>query len=391
MDRAAPVDPQEFSPVENDPPLRGWRRAHIVPADGLGAVRRALLLALFAWLPIAFWAAANGRLSSMPSEESLLAHYGVHVRCLIVIPCLILGEEMLHRVGKHISWQFGTSGLIPAELRSEFGVVVGSVARLRDAFLPWMVALAVAILVSIADGPSAQDDRIAWAVGPDGLVGFGGLWYGYVVRPIVVALLLGWIWRLVLLTVLMWRLGRLPLALVATHPDRTGGIGFVQTIPRGFAPVTFASASILVGRWAHEVVYHGALLAQFQPAAITYAIVWSLALLMPLFALCPILFTTRKQALPMYAALVGEQARLVHRRWIERKHIEDEDVLERGGIGVMADAATVYAQVKSMRVVPIGRRTLLAIVAPMAIPFLVLVMLKFPLKSILLTLVKVLA
>jgi hypothetical protein len=112
---------------------------------------------------------------------------------------------------------------------------------------------------------------------------------------------------------------------------------------------------------------------------------------MPLFALCPILFSTRKRALPLYAALVGEQARLVHRRWIERKQIEDDDGLEQGGIGVMADAATVYGQVKSMRVVPIGRRTLLAIVVPMAIPFLVLVMLKFPLKSILLTLVQVLA
>ena len=382
-------DPLDFSPIENDVPLRGWRRSGIVPPGTLAVGRRAVLLGLFAWLPIAIWALAAGHLSG-PRHESLLAHYGVHVRCLIVTPCLVLAEDTLHRVGRHIASQFITSGLITSEARPDYERIVRAVIRMRDSWLPWAFALGVGIAGSIADGPDAGNDRSAWAFGPDGRVGFGGLWYAYVARPILVALLLGWVWRVVLVTVWMWRVARLPLAFVASHPDRTGGIGFVEVFPGAFVLVTFATAAVLVGRWAHEVVYHGVLLATFQPVAIAYAVIWSVALLMPLLVLSPVLWATRRAALPMHAALVAEQGRALHRRWIERKPAA-EALLEPEGIGVMADAATYYEAVKNMRVVPIGKATLLAIVVPMAIPFMVLVSLQFPVKSILLTLLNVLA
>jgi len=389
--RAAVVaedDEQAFSPVENEAPLRGWRRLGIVPRNGLGVGRRALLLGLIAWLPIAIWAAATGHLSGWRTDESILAHYGVHVRCLIVIPCLVIAEAMLHHVGKHIASQFVTSGVITPTLRPQFDAVIHAIIRLRNTSLPWAFALGVAIAWSIADAPGAHSDEMSWAVDPDGRIAFGGIWFAYVARPILIALLAGWVWRLILVTVWMSRVGRLPLAFVATHPDRAGGIAFVESLPRAFALVTFATAAMLVSRWAHEVVHHGVLLAAFQPAAIAYVVLWSLALLMPLFAMCPALWSTRRNALPMYAALVGEQGRLVRRRWIERKPIDDATLLEPEGIGPVADAATLYDAVKNMRILPIGRRTLLSILVPMAIPFLLLAMLRFPLKSILLTLLK---
>ncbi len=50
-------------------------------------------------------------------------------------------------------------------------------------------------------------------------------------RPIFLALLLGWLWRLILLCVLFHRIARLDLALVPTHPDRDGGLGFLEATP----------------------------------------------------------------------------------------------------------------------------------------------------------------
>jgi hypothetical protein len=381
-------DARAFSPIQNEAPLRGWRRLGIVPADGLGAGRRALLLGLLAWLPIAIWAAATGRLATARTDESLLAHYGVHVRCLIVIPCLVFAEAALHRVGKHIASQFLTSGVITPALRPQFDRIMDAIVRLRDTSLPWVCALGLAIAWSIADSPGAHADEMSWAADADGRIGFGGMWFAYVARPIVIALLAGWVWRLVLVTVWMFRVGRLPLALVATHPDHSGGMAFVESLPRAFALVTFATAAMLASRWAHEVVHHAVLLAAFQPVAIAYAVVWSLALLMPLFALYPVLWSTRNRALPMYAALVGEQGRLVHRRFIERKPAADETLLEAEGIGPVADAAALYDAVRHMRALSIGRRTLLSIVVPMAIPFLLLAMLQFQIMTILLTLLK---
>jgi len=181
-------DARSFSPIEDEAPLRGWRRLGIVPENGLGAGRRALLLGLLAWLPIAIWAATTVHLSSAHADESPLAHYGVHVRCLIVIPCLVLAEATLHHVGKHIASQFVTSGLVPSALQREFDGVIHAIIRLLDTSLPWVLALGVAIAWSIADSPGLHTDEMSWAFDPAGRLGFGGIWFAYVARPIFIAL-----------------------------------------------------------------------------------------------------------------------------------------------------------------------------------------------------------
>ena len=389
-DAAGPEAAGVFSPVDNEAPLRLWRRLRLAPPGELGVRRRAVLLALVAWLPIMVWALATGRLPGADGSETLVMHYGIHARCLIVIPLLILAEAGLHRVGKDIAWQFVASGVVTPALRPGFDATLRTATRLRDASSPWVLAVAVAIAAALADAPRATDKEMAWSLGPDGAIGFGGVWLAYVVRPMLFALILGWLWRLALVTGWMWRVARLPLALVPTHPDRAGGIAFVEKLPGAFALVTFALSAMMASRWAHEVVHHGASLASFQPPLIAHAVVWSLALLLPILALAPALRSLRKNALPAYSALVGEQGRLVHRRWIERKPVVDDSLLEAQGIGPVADAAALYAAVKRLRTVAIGRRALQAIVVPMAIPFCLLALLKFPLASILSTLFKVL-
>ncbi len=391
----APAEPSEsdevsvFSPVENEAPLRWWRRLHLVRAGDLGARRRAVLFALIAWLPIAAWALATGRLLG-GAGEPLLVHYGIHVRCLIAIPLLIMAEEALHQSGRSIAQQFVTSGAVPPALRPDFDAVLRDIVRLRDASLPWVFAVGVAIAWAIADPPGAHGDEISWSIGVDGAIGFGAVWFAYVVRPFLAALLLGWLWRLFLVTWWMWRIARLPLALVPTHPDRAGGIGFIKKFPRGFMLVTLALSAMLASRWAHEIVYHEALLTSFQVPVIAYVVLWSLALMLPLFALTPALHSARMRALPAYAALVGEQGRLVQRRWIERKPVDDPSLLEAEGIGPVADAAALYESVQKMQSVPIGRHTLTAILLPMVIPFLVLPLLRFPFEAILAALFKAL-
>ncbi len=378
---------QAFSPVENEAPLRWWRCLHLARAGDFGTGRRALLLAAIAWLPIAIWALATGRLFGSTSEP-LLVHYGIHVRCLIVIPLLIMAEEALHRSGRSIAQQFVTSGVVPPALRPEFDAVLRGIARLRDASLPWVFAVGVAIAWAIADPPAAHVDEVKWAIGPDGAIGFGAAWFAYVVRPLLVALLLGWLWRLFLVTWWMWRIARLPLALVPTHPDRNGGIGFIKGLPRGFTLVTIALSAMMASRWAHEIVYHGALLTSFEMPVIAYVILWSLVLMLPLFALAPALYSARKRALPGYAALVGEQGRLVQRRWIEHESIDEPTLIEAEGIGVLADAAVLYESVRNMQWIPVGKRTLTAILLPMVLPFLVLPLLRFPVDAILAALFK---
>jgi len=381
---------ETFSPVENEAPLRWWRRLHLAGAGDLGVRRRAVLFALACWLPIVVWALVKGRLLNVDTGEPLLVHYGIHVRCLIVIPLLTLAEEALHRNARLVAGQFIASGVVTPALRPEFDAVMRGIARLRDNSLPWVFAVGVAVAWSIADPPDAHLDEMRWSIDSDGTIGFGGAWFAYVVRPVLGALLLGWVWRVLLVTWWMWRTTRLPLALVPTHPDRVGGLGFIKKLPVAFALVTIALSAMMASRFAHDVVHHGALLTSFQLPVIAYVILWSLALMLPLFAIAPALWIARKRALPAYSALVGEQGRLVHRRWIECKPVEDVPLLSAAEIGPVADAAVLYESVQNIQVVPIGRRTLTTILVPMVIPFLVLPLLRFPLDTILATVFKAL-
>ena len=134
---AEAVDPSVAPSLVDDVALRLQRQVGLVPARGLGVVRRAVFFALLTWLPLVAWAFYTGRILPGGVDEPLVMHFGVHVRFLLAVPALILGEAMAHRVSTTLIPYFLTSGVVPPAQRGAFVRVVGSVARLRDRTLPW--------------------------------------------------------------------------------------------------------------------------------------------------------------------------------------------------------------------------------------------------------------
>ena len=128
-----------FSPVDDEPPLRWQRAVHLAPGNGLGVVRRAIFFALLTWLPIALWALVRGRFLDAATGESLLQHYGVHVRCLVAIPMFILGEITLHNAASRALPQFVDSGIVDDATRARFEAVVRTVRRWRNSTIPLAV------------------------------------------------------------------------------------------------------------------------------------------------------------------------------------------------------------------------------------------------------------
>jgi hypothetical protein len=227
---------------------------------------------------------------------------------------LILAEAALHKAALRIVPQFVSSGLVGPDQQAGFEGAIRGVRRLRDTTLPWVLVLGAAIGWTLTDHPDLRADALSWAVDRDGTLGFGGWWASYVVRPLFIALLLAWLWRLLVVTYWFWRVGRLGLSLVPTHPDRTGGLAFVEKVPGAFAMVTFAVSAVLASRWAHDILHHDVSLQSLRLPAAAFVIIWTILLLLPLLALVPALLSARARAIPAYAALVGEQGRLLHRR-----------------------------------------------------------------------------
>jgi hypothetical protein len=186
------------------------------------------------------------------------------------------------------------------------------------------------------------------------------------------------------------RIGRLQLLLVPSHPDRAAGLGFLEKLPEAFAPVGLALSAMLASRWAHEIVYHDGTLDALKLPAAMFGVVWSLLLLAPLVVFMPPLLRAKRAALPLYAAMVAEQGRLVRRRWIDGTTTTDTPLLEPTGVGPIADAAAMFNAVRSMRTLPIGKGTLATIAVPISVPLLVLVALQVPIGKLLFGLVKAL-
>src|SRR5206468_369942 len=67
--------------------------------------------------------------------------------------------------------------------------------------------------------------------------------------------LLRWLWRLALWCYFLWRVSRLELRLVPTHPDRAGGLGYLEFVHTGFAPLILALSAVQSASLAQDIVW----------------------------------------------------------------------------------------------------------------------------------------
>jgi hypothetical protein len=344
-----------------------------------------VFFALLTWLPLVAWAAYAGRIMPGGIDEPLVMHFGVHVRFLLAVPALILGEAMAHRVSTTLVPYFLTSGVIPPAQQGAFVRVVASVARLRDRTLPWLLIAVVVIAWTILEpvgGGSEAGHEAAWAAEGGGL-GFGGFWLLYVSRPIFGALLAAWLWRLVLVFILLKRIAGLDLSIVPTHPDRAGGLGFVRDMPKAFSLMAFAVSAVVASRLAHDVIYHDVSIQSLKGVLGGFVLIVVVLCVAPLLALVGPLAAAKRRALLDYGALIGRHGRLVRQRWILGEAPVEDGLLQAPEIGPVADTLTVYEAVRSMRPVPFGKSTLIAIAVPTLLPILVLLSTQVPIKEVL--------
>jgi hypothetical protein len=373
-------DAEQFSLVRNDALFHLQRKLGLIPDKGSGILRRAVLYALLCWLPIAVWAAYTGHFLPGTTGESLLAHYGLHVRCLVAIPLLVIAEAGASSIVPTCLQQFLNTGLVDEKLEPRFREVIAAAIRLRDRIYPWVIILAVVIAWSTAIIMAPNPDELAWA-GHAGEHNFGTAWFLFVVRPLFSVLLLAWVWRLILAGIVMFRLARLPLKLVPAHPDHVGGLGFVGRLPIVFSPMAFSVSAVVAASWAHSVMYHGVLVPSLYIEMGMLLGVLAILLLAPMLFFSPLLAKTKKQAMRDYGALLAKHGRKVHQRWILQEPIEDVEILDAPELGPAADIQTLYEAVRAMRPVVFGKSSLIAILLPAAIPMLIVVATQWPLKS----------
>jgi len=384
MNRTAVVSESDeaFSLVQGDVFSRLQNKLGLIPAAGLGLKRRALLYAMLAWLPLVLAALFSGTsLRADPPGEPLFGHFGIHIRCLVAIPLLVLAEGVAQRNIVLCLRQFKQSGLVDAALAPRFDAIVEGVATLKRRMLPWIIILGLVLAWTAGFLISPNPDELRWTASDNAVMTFAEWWFLLVTRPIFSTLLLAWLWRFILLGLLLWRISRLPLKLAVQHPDRMAGLGFLDRLPAVYGPVLFSLSAVLAGAWAHQVFYHDLPIPALYVQIGTLIGVLVLIGLAPLMAFSPVLLRARRQALLDYGVLLAEHGRAVDARWIKKQHVAADAILDAPELGPVADIRVLYESVSAMRPAIISKAILLKLIVPSALPLLILVATQWPLTT----------
>jgi hypothetical protein len=382
---AAEPDPLEarFS-LTDDPVRRAQQAIGLIPRrGGLGLGRRIALAIALTWVPIVAWALWQGRFFAGGPAEPLAHQFDFHGRFLVALPLLLVAEATSEPALRRMLPQFVRSGLVDAPLQAAFRSVLAAGEPLRSSPVALGAMIALVAAGTAVGWGRVRLDALPWTASPaQPGADFGALWFALVARPLFLLMLLVWAWRLVVLTLTFARIARLELRLVATHPDRAAGLGFLEALPVSLSPLFLAVAIPIAGHWAHDALEHGMPVRELRlPAAGLLLLLTGIAVT-PLLVFAPRLSALRRASLGGWSALLAEHGRLAERRWLRGDRLADDALLTASELGPLADVPAPYQAVRAMRIAPIGLRSLLPPILAAVLPLLPVVATQIPLGDI---------
>jgi len=382
----------DFSLVLGGPVFQLFRKSHLA-GDGLELVhRRVLIITLVAWLPLLLLSALGpsagnlGRLSFFHDVE-------VHVRFLIALPVLILAELLVHLRLRPLVRSFVDRRLVLSGELARFHGAIESAVNLRNS-----VSVEVGVLFFVYTlGLLLWHSRVAiiaptWYAMPGGrwhLTG-AGIWYVFVSIPIMQFILLRWYVRLFIWFRFLWQVSRIHLNLVATHPDRCAGLGFLGESAYAFAPILFAQGAMLAGLLASRILYRGESLLSFKVQIVGFVAFFVLAILGPLLMFTPRLAAAKRKGLAVYGLLAQRYVDNFHQKWVLSTGTSSEELLGTGDIQSLADLGNSYAVVREMRPLPFRLDDVGRLAAATAAPLLPLLLTIFSPQELAMRVIKIL-
>jgi hypothetical protein len=267
--------------------------------------------------------------------------------------------------------------------------------QLRDSATAELVLIALAIAGSISTMSARFSVPVeSWliATSADGgqYLTLAGWWYAAVGLPVFQFLLYRSIWRGFMWVRFLGAMSRLDLALVPTHPDHAGGLGFVGVGQAAWSALVFAVSIVLAGSFADAVIYQGSHVMEFKFPIAAYGAVVALAVIWPLFKFRRPLALARFKGLLEYGALIHAHHLAFDRKWIGGA-TGDEHLLGNADASSLADTSAGYELVRSMRTLPLATKDLVPIAAAAALPMIALLAIEIPLSEIIGNLLKIVA
>jgi len=381
-------EPPDFSLILGGPLFQLLRRAHLCGDVAELLWRRVIALALITWLPLLVLSIAEGRAWGDSVKVPFLFDVDVHARFLLALPLLIVAELLVHQRMRLVVGTFVKRGLLPDGARGRFDAAVAAAMRLRNSVLAEVLLIAFVYGLGVLfiwrrhaamDLPTWYGITVTGKLQPT----LAGWWFGCVSLPLIQFILLRWYFRLLIWTRFLWQVSRIDLRLVAIHPDRAGGLGFLSTVTYAFAPLLAGQGVMLAGVMANKIFYAGAKLTDFKLELLAMVIMMLFFVLAPLLVFTPRLARTKRIGLSEYGGLAQRYVREFDQKWLRGGAPADEPLVGSADLQSLADLGNSFEIVKGMKLVPFGKDTLLQLAVISLAPVAPLVLTMIPLGELL--------
>jgi hypothetical protein len=384
----------DFSLVLGGPLFQFYRRVHL-SGDTLERVRRrVVVIVAIAWLPPLVLSMIGGHGLGGSIAVPFLYDIEMHVRFLIALPILICTELIVHNRLRPAVISFLERRLIVPEDIPGFHKAIGSTLRLRNSFTVEVVLLVLVYTFGLWIWRSqVATDSVSWYALRDasGLhLTLAGYWYALVSIPIFQFILLRWYFRFFIWFQFLWRVSKLNLRLIATHPDRAGGLGFLGSSTYAFGPILFAQGALLAGLIANRVLYLGENLIAFKVEGAGLLAFMVVFVLSPLIVFTPQLARAKRQGLGDFGRLVSRYVQGFEEKWVRPRASSEEELLGSGDIQSLADLGNSYAVAQEMRLTPFGLKDVTRLAVATAAPLLPLALTIFSLEELVSRLIRIL-
>lgn len=334
----------------------------------LHLIGRSLVVLALTWIPMATIAVFEGLYSAEINARNFFADFAAYAIFFIGLPLFIVAEAIVSRGTAEAAGEFATSGVLrSARKLAALERLHLKVGTLRDSLLGEAICVICAYFQSSAiiltelfrHGPveTWHTDFVngQWDITATGLWAFG------VAIPIAVYWWVRHVWRIALWCYYLYGVSRLRLDLIATHPDRTGGIGFISEVQGHWAWVIFAFG---VTNVAAPVGYQIALLQVDLWTLPVWGSIVGFVIGAPLLFTAPLFLFTRQLAINKllarrrYRKLLMEHTRTLEGRFLPKNLRHPQGPPVAGDVAIVTQLSQLFDRVQGMRVVPFDFRSM---------------------------------
>lgn len=306
-----------------------------------------------------------------PLALNFFYDFAAYTQYFIGLPLFIIAERVISSNILAAARDFEESGVIADTDKPELVRIEKDVEVLRKKMWPEVFIMIASLYMGImALGPemlTKDEHMVTWhSVAIDGhpflthwMTPAG--WYAMLIGlPIMSYIWLRCVWKIGMWYWYLRRVSQLKLVFVASHPDRTGGIGFLSEVQAKFAIVILAfGISNILSTVGYKIA--------IENAPVNLPPVWGMvagfAIGAPVLFLSPLLLFTKqlgrvkKRAMAQFREKAMRSALKVEEQWLNSQDTPERDEELRSELARLNLLTGFYERIHGMRVVPFDIRS----------------------------------